>query len=318
MLIHLAGSRPGPSRGCSTRWSRRSTSAPAWWSGSGTRSATSRWRTPTPPPANSADYDAYHLNSIQLLPGNRVLDLGPGHLGCVSDRSNHRPDPVDPGRQGEQLPPASRRPVLLPARRADDRSRTRSACSTTRPARRSRRRPRARWSSSSTWGTARAAVKSSHRRPGNNTLAQSEGSAQRLPGGNVFVGLRLDAVLLRVLGHAASSCSTPGCPPTTAATGCSAIPGRATPTTRPDVVVRRTSPTRVSVYVELERRHAPSRAGRSSRGPSTTKLGPVAHRRRTAGFETRIDLNSAANTFAVRALSAAAVSSQPQSAVTAS
>ena len=68
-------------------------------------------------PANSAFYDAFHINSIQPLARGRVLDLVARRLGGLRARPRHRPHPVDAGRQGQRLPHGPRRPLLVPARR---------------------------------------------------------------------------------------------------------------------------------------------------------------------------------------------------------
>ncbi len=94
-------------------------------------------------PANSASYDAYHINAIQPLGGGRVLVSARDTSAVYEvDRASGR-ILLDARRQGEQLPARARA-------RASGSSTTRrcspeivSACSTTRPARRRRPRPRA-------------------------------------------------------------------------------------------------------------------------------------------------------------------------------
>ncbi len=71
-------------------------------------------------PANSADYDAYHFNSIEPVPGGRLLvsarDTSAVYL---IDQSTDRIE-LDPRRQGLELQARARRPILLPARRLVD------------------------------------------------------------------------------------------------------------------------------------------------------------------------------------------------------
>ena len=138
-------------------------------------------------PSNSADYDAFHLNSIEPVAGDRVLvsardtsavylvDRSSGQivwtLGGKASSFRLRPgarfyfqhDAQLLGRNEVSLfddeagppmeAPSSRGLILA----LDMRDRT-------------------------------ASVAHQYRRPGSDTLAQSEGSFQQLPGGNVFVG----------------------------------------------------------------------------------------------------------------------------------
>jgi hypothetical protein len=248
-------------------------------------------------PANSADYDAYHLNSIQLLPGNRVLvsardtsavyllDRVTGRilwtLGGKASSFRLRPGArfyfqhdaqmTKPG-QVSLFDDEAGPPFEAPASRAlllnlDLKHRT-------------------------------AAVARSYRRPGNHTLAQSEGSAQQLPGGNVFAGFGSTPFF--------SQFSATGrlvfdarLPTDDGSYRVFRFPWSATPTTRPDVVARRASPTRVSIYVSW---NGATTVARWQVLTGTAKLSPavVSPKR---GFETRIELTSTANAFTVRALS---------------
>ena len=70
-------------------------------------------------PANSSSYDAFHINSIQALSKGRVLVSARDTSAIYEiERAGGR-IVVDAGRQGEQLPARARRPLQLPARRAD-------------------------------------------------------------------------------------------------------------------------------------------------------------------------------------------------------
>jgi len=78
------------------------------------------------------------------------------------------------------------------------------------------------------------------------------------------------------------------------------FPWTATPRTSPVAVAQRTGPSAVSVYASW---NGATRVARWQvlAGQSTGSLSPVATARKR-GFETRIDLQSAATVFAVRAL----------------
>lgn len=249
--------------------------------------------------ANSADYDAYHINSIQLLTGHRVLvsardtsavyllqqstgrilwtlggkassfRLHPGaRFYFQHDAQMTRPDQVSLFDDEAGPPfeaPASRALIL----QLDLRHRS-------------------------------AALERSLRRPGNDTLAQSEGSAQQLAAGNVFVGFG-STPFFSEFSASGKLVFDARLPTDDGSYRVFRFPWSATPRTRPDVVVRRTSPTRVSVYASwngattVARWRVFTAAGRASRTAARESL--------DRGFETRIDLRSAANTFAVAAVS---------------
>ncbi len=69
--------------------------------------------------ATSAYFDAFHLNSIELLPNGHVLVSARDTSSIYNIDQDHRSDRVDAGRQGEQLPDGPGCELLLPARRAD-------------------------------------------------------------------------------------------------------------------------------------------------------------------------------------------------------
>jgi hypothetical protein len=248
-------------------------------------------------PENSRSYDAFHLNSIQALPHGRVLlsardtstvykvDRSTGRVlwrlgGKASDfrlghdagfwlqhdaqlLPGHRISVFDDEAGPPQKAPASRGLVLaLDGRRAT------------------------------------ANVDATYRRS-DHTSAQSEGSVQTRPGGNVFVGfgstpffsefsaggrLLYDANLprddgsYRVYRHRWS----------------------ATPRSRPVAAVRRTSASHVSVFASWNGATAVAR-WQVLAGPTAGSLDPIGSAP-SNGFETRIQLPSSASTFKVRAL----------------
>ena len=295
ILIHLPGSAPGklsPLLDSMVQEVDVRTGLVVWeWHAYGHIPLADSYATP----ANSAAYDAYHLNSVQPLAGNRVLvsardtsavylvDRATGHirwtLGGLASTFRLRAGARfyfqhDAHLTGSHLvrlfddeagppfeAPVSRGLVL----RLDLRRRIATAVSSL---------PRA------------------------GTLAQSEGSDQPLADGGSLVGygstgffsefspagrLRFDARL----------------PADDGSYRVFRYPWRATPRTRPAVTARRPAPGRVSLYVSWN--GATSVAawqvlGGSGRRPVRT----VAR----SGFETRIDLRSTASEFAVRALDA--------------
>jgi hypothetical protein len=137
-------------------------------------------------------------------------------------------------------------------------------------------------------------------RPGRNTQAESEGSLQTLPGGNLFVGwgstpffsefspggrLVLDARL----------------PIDDGSYRVFRFPWSATPSTRPVAAARSTSASRISIYASWNGATTVAR-WRVLAGRSAASLAAVATVPRR-GFETRIDVTNAASSFEVQALS---------------
>ncbi|MEA2146213.1 MAG: hypothetical protein QOG59_1800, partial [Solirubrobacteraceae bacterium] len=250
-------------------------------------------------PANSADYDAFHINSVQALPAGRVLvsardtsavylidrargrivwTLG-GKAGsfrlALGARFYFQHDAQLAGRDTVSLfddeagppfeAPASRALVL----KLDLRHRS-------------------------------AAVLRSYRRPGNHTLAQSEGSVQQLPGGNVFVGFG-STQFFSEFSATGKLLFDASLPVDDGSYREFRFPWSATPATRPTAAARRTSPTGVSVYASWNGATTVAR-WQVLAGPSPSALRRTASARRS-GFETRIDLPSSASSFAVQALS---------------
>ncbi|MEA2158027.1 MAG: hypothetical protein QOD66_407, partial [Solirubrobacteraceae bacterium] len=299
VLVHLAGTAPGvlsPLLDSIAQEVDVRTGLVVWeWHSFGHIPLTDSYATP----ANSADYDAYHLNSIQLLPGNRLLvsardtsavyllDRASGRIlwklggKASSFRLRHGarfyfqhdaqlagPDTVSLFDDEAGPPfeaPASRALVL----KLDLRHRS-------------------------------AAVLRSYRRPGNHTLAQSEGSVQQLPGGNVFVGFG-STQFFSEFSATGKLLFDASLPVDDGSYREFRFPWSATPATRPTAAARRTSPTGVSVYASWNGATTVAR-WQVLAGPSPSALRRTASARRS-GFETRIDLPSSASSFAVQALS---------------
>jgi hypothetical protein len=299
VLVHLAGTAPGvlsPLLDSIAQEVDVRTGLVVWeWHSFGHIPLADSYATP----ANSADYDAYHVNSLQLLPGNRLLvsardtssvylvDRAGGRIVWKlggkassfrlrrgarfyfqhdaqmlgSDKVSLFDDEAGPPFEA----PASRALVL----KLDLRHRS-------------------------------AAVLRSYRRPGNHTLAQSEGSVQQLPGGNVFVGFG-STQFFSEFSATGKLLFDASLPVDDGSYREFRFPWSATPTTRPTVAVRRTSPTRVAVYASWNGATTVARWAVLA-GPTPSALEPAISARRN-GFETRIDLASSAGSFAVEALS---------------
>jgi Arylsulfotransferase (ASST) len=250
-------------------------------------------------PANSSSYDVFHFNAIQALPGGRVLisardtcaiyevdraggrilwklggkastfKLGPGARFWFQHDAQMLPggqiSMFDDEAGPPQMAPSSRGLVLA----LDRHRRT-------------------------------AKVVRSYQRP-QDTSAQSEGSAQTLPNGNVFLGFGAQPFFTELTpgGRTLFDASLPDGDGSYRAYR---FPWRARPATRPVAVAQRTGPSAVIVHASWNGATDVARwqvlAGRGA-----GSLKPVAAKRRR-GFETRIDVRSAARVVAVRALSA--------------
>ena len=250
-------------------------------------------------PANSADYDAFHINSIQLVAGNRVLvsardtsavylvDRAGGRVvwtlgGKASSfrigrgasfHFQHHAQMVGSNEislfDDEAGPPAfarSSRGLILAL---DLRRRT-------------------------------ASVLAQYRRPGNNTLAESEGSVQQLPGGNVFLGFG-SARFFSEFSKNGTLLFDASLPKGDGSYREFRFPWSATPATRPAVATRDGSRSTDWVYVSWNGATTVARwqvlAGRNGASLSPAAWAPA------RGFETRIEVASHARMFAVRALS---------------
>jgi Arylsulfotransferase (ASST) len=248
--------------------------------------------------ANSADYDAFHINSIQPLAGNRLLvsarDTSAVYLvnratGRIQWTLGGKASSFRLGRgarfffqhDAQMITPScvslfddeGGPPFKAPTSRGlilslDLRHRTATAVR-------------------------------SYRRSAQGPPAESEGSLQLLPRGNVFVGfgstpffsafapngrLRFDASLPSGDGSYREF----------------AFPWTATPKTRPAIAVRRLSPARVSVYASWNGATTVARwQVLAGRGGASLRVRASARKR---GFETTLTLSSTATSFAVRAL----------------
>jgi hypothetical protein len=131
------------------------------------------------------------------------------------------------------------------------------------------------------------------------TSAQSEGSLQRLPGGNVFVGFGSEPFFSEFSsrGKLLFDASLPADDGTYRTYR---FPWTATPKTSPAVVAQRSSPSAVSVYASW---NGATRVAKWQvlAGQGAGSLSRVATVRKRS-FETRVDLNTPATVFAVRAL----------------
>jgi hypothetical protein len=248
-------------------------------------------------PANSTSYDAFHINSLQPLPGGRVLAsardtsaiyeiqraggrivwtlggkastfrLGRGARFWFQHDAQMLPNGdvslFDDQAGPPQKAPSSRGLVL----RLDSKRR-------------------------------RATVVAEYRRH-ENTSAQSEGSLQTLPGGNKFAGFGAQPFFSEF---------TPGgklvfdasLPQDDGSYRAYRFHWSAAPRTKPDVAVRRTGPAAVSVYASWNGATGVAR-WQVLAGQAGAALSPAVTAARQ-GFETRIDVSGTATDFAVRAL----------------
>jgi arylsulfotransferase ASST len=248
-------------------------------------------------PANSASYDAFHINSVQALSGGRVLlsardtsavyevrraggkilwtlggKAGDFRLGRGARfffqhdaqlLSGHRISIFDDEAGPPQKRPYSRGIVL----RLDMRRH-------------------------------RATLVREYRRS-TNTSAQSEGSVQTLAGGNVFLGFGAEPFFSE-FSPAGRLLFDASLPQDDGSYRAYSFPWHASPRTRPVVVARRNGSGSVTLYASWNGATDVERwqvlAGRSA-----SSLAPLSTVRR-GGFETAIGVNSSASVFAVRAL----------------
>jgi Arylsulfotransferase (ASST) len=248
-------------------------------------------------PQNSASFDAFHINAVQPLARDRVLisardtsavydvdrasgrilwtlggkgsnfRLGPGaqfHFQHDAHMlSNGRLSMFDDGAGPPQLNPFSRGIIL----QLDHRRRKATLV--------------------------RQFARSS------DTSAQSEGSMQRLPGGNVFVGFGSEPFFSEFSsrGRLLLDGSLPADDGTYRTYR---FPWTATPKTAPAVAAQRSGPSSVSVFASWNGATEVAK-WQVLAGPSAGSLTRVATVRKRS-FETRVDLSSSATLFAVRAL----------------
>jgi hypothetical protein len=247
-------------------------------------------------PQNSASYDAFHINAIQALKKGRVLTsardtsaiykidkatgrilwtlggkgssfrLGPGaqfyFQHDAHQLSNGRISMFDDGAGPPQLNPFSRGLILQLNKRRHLATLVRQFARST------------------------------------TTSAQSEGSLQRLPGGNVFVGFGSEPFFSEFSSR--GKLLLDGNLPQDDGTYRSyRFPWHARPTTSPVAVAQRSGST-VSVFASWNGATEVAK-WQILAGPRAGALSRVATAR-TQGFETRVDVSSSAAVFAVRAL----------------
>jgi len=132
-----------------------------------------------------------------------------------------------------------------------------------------------------------------------DTSAQSEGSVQTLPGGNVFVGFG-STPFFSEFSSRGRLLFDASLPQDDGSYRAYRAKWRATPRTRPAIAVHRAGGSGVSVYASWNGATRVAR-WRILAGQSASSLKPVATVRKRS-FETRADLAGTATTFAVRAL----------------
>jgi hypothetical protein len=248
-------------------------------------------------PQNSASYDAFHINAIQSLARGRVLisardtsaiykvdrasgrilwtlggkgtdfRLGPGALFNLQhdahQLSNGRISMFDDGAGPPMFEPYSRGLILQLNKRRH-----------------------------------KATLVRQFARSG-DTSAQSEGSLQRIPGGNVFVGFG-STPFFSEFSPRGRLLFDASLPVDDGSYRAYRFPWTATPRTAPAVAAQRSGPSAVSVYASWNGATRVARwqvlAGASA--GALTRVATVPRR----SFETRVDLTTTATTFAVRAL----------------
>ena len=132
-----------------------------------------------------------------------------------------------------------------------------------------------------------------------STSAQSEGSLQRLPGGNVFVGYGSEPFFSEFSSR--GKLLLDGSLPADDGTYRTyRFPWTATPKTAPAVVAQRTGPSSISLFASWNGATEVAK-WQVLAGPSAGSLSRIATAR-TQGFESKVDVNSSAGFFAVRAL----------------
>ena len=251
-------------------------------------------------PQNSSDFDAFHVNSIEVEPDNRLLisarDTSAVYL--VNRTNGH--DRLDARRQGEQLHAGPRR--------AASGSSTTPRCSprTGQPVRRRggtavqgavlpRPDPRAR--PAPPHRSRRPAVPP----PRDDAWRRARAACSRSPNGNVFVGFGSTEFFSEFSPTGTLVVRREPARRTTAATASTGSRGARRPTTKPDVAARkRTAGSGVDVYASWNGATTVARwqvLGGASAG-SLTPLTTVGRH----GFETHIAVSAAPAVIAVKAL----------------
>lgn len=253
-------------------------------------------------PANSASYDAFHINSIQPLQGGRRLLISARDTSAVYevDRASGRVLWTLGGKASSfKLGPGAHfwlqhHATLLPGDRVsifDDEAGPPQKA----PASRGlllqldRRRKTA------------TVVRSFRRAP--DTSAQSEGSVQLQPGGNVFVGFG-SAPFFSEFSPSGRLLFDASLPQDDGSYRVYHDPWRATPATPPAVAATRADPATVTVHVSWNGATEVAR-WQVLAGADSGSLRPVGGPAPRTGFETAITRSTAAAVVAVRALNAA-------------
>jgi hypothetical protein len=252
-------------------------------------------------PATSATFDAYHLNSIQQLAGDRLLVSARDTCAVYEiDRRTGRIVWTLGGKASSfRLGDGARfffqhDAKLLPHNQVslfDDEAGPPIEAGSSRGLVISlnlRRRT--------------ATVASQYHRPGDSGPANSEGSFQTLPSGERFLGFGSNPFFSQftAAGRLVFDASLPADDGSYRAYR---FRWRATPATRPVAVARREASDRIAVFASWNGATTVARwevVARSARGRQTV-AGSAPHR----GFETRLTVHGGARTFAVRALSRA-------------
>jgi hypothetical protein len=250
-------------------------------------------------PANSASYDAYHINSIQKLNRGRVLisqrdtsavyevDRSTGRirwtLGGKANDFQHRGDARFWFQHDAQLLPGHRISLF------DDEAGP------------PKKGPYSRGLVLKLNMRQRSAKVEHAYSRSPYTSSQSEGSVQTRRSGNVFVGFG-SSPFFSEFSQGGRLLYDASLPKNDGSYRTFRYRWRGTPRSRPAVAVRRTSPSRVSVFASWNGATSVDRwqvlAGSDPASLRTIGSAP------DTGFETRIHLPSSASTFAVRALDA--------------
>ena len=294
VMIHLPGTAPGklsPMLDSILQEVDVRTGLVDWeWHGFGHIPLSDSYATP----ATSAYFDAYHLNSIEPLPGGRLLvsardtssiyeiDRATGHviwtLGGKASSFKLGPGArfwfqhdasVLPGNRVSLFDDEAGPPIFAPYSRGlvlglDAKHHT-------------------------------ARVVQAYRLPGTVAPASSEGTFQTLPDHNVFVGFGASPYFSEFSAGGSIKFEA-NLPQDDGSYREFTYPWHATPTTRPALTAKRTSSGHVSLYVSWNGATTVARWQVLAAGKPVATV-------RDGNFETRIDLGSSASTFAVRALS---------------
>jgi hypothetical protein len=294
VMIHLPGTAPGklsPMLDSILQEVDVRTGLVVWeWHGLGHIPLSDSFATP----ATSAYFDAYHFNSIEPLPGNRLLvsardtsavyeiDRATGHviwtLGGKASSFKLGPGArfwfqhdasLLPGNRVSLFDDEAGPPIFAPYSRGlvlglDVEHHT-------------------------------ADVVHAYRLPGTVAPASSEGSVQTLPGHNVFVGFGASPYFSEFSADGSIRFEA-NLPKDDGSYREFTYPWHATPTTRPALTVKRTSGGHVSLYATWNGATTVARWQVLAAGKPVATVSD-------RSFETRIDLGSSASTFAVRALS---------------